>query len=163
MRLSGSALEGHVADVVELLERYGAVLGRDADPHVKASPSGARWFDVHADLPSIERDRRATVAMREVWLPVAVDTFERSDYGYELLDPDRDLRRAYHLHDIEWFIRRYEVVVHEHCERPIGVARCAHYAGYPVRDAFAAVELLVDAWLDPAEPDCDALMCLERA
>jgi len=160
MRLSGAALEDHVADVVELLDRHGWVLAQDSDPDVKASPSGARWYDVLVALPGSPQ-RRATVAMREVWLPVAEDGFERSDYRYELLDPGRNIRRAWHRHDSEWFARRFDVLVHEHCENPIGEAACDHYAGFPVRDAFAGVELLVDAWLDPDPPDCDALRCLE--
>jgi hypothetical protein len=161
VRLSGTALEDYVADVAELLERYGGTLEPDADPIINASPSGARWFDLRAILPDGWTPPRSVVTVREVWRPAAADAYERSDYEYELLDHVRGFRRAFHLHDRDWFVRRFEVVVHEHCERPIGSARCNHYAGLPVRDAFAGVELLVGAWIDPLERDCDALTCLD--
>jgi hypothetical protein len=58
------------------------------------------------------------------------------------------------------FVRRFDVVVHEHCEQPIGTVECAHYEGSPVRDAFAAVVALVDAWIaDP--PECSDVRCLD--
>jgi hypothetical protein len=85
--------------------------------------------------------------------------FERAAYAYELLDPERDLRRAFHLHDPEWFMARFLVLTHEHCEQPIGHARCAHLHGQPVRDAYRGIELLMAAWLD--EVDCTSLPCLE--
>jgi hypothetical protein len=76
-----------------------------------------------------------------------------------LLDHERDFRRAHHLHDRDVFVRRFNVVVHEHCERPIGNVQCAHYEGSPIRDAFAGVVALLDAWTaDP--PECADLRCL---
>ena len=160
MRLSGAELEGHVAAVVELLERYGWTLGEDSEPDLRASPSGARWYDLLIALSEYPRPR-PTVAVSEVWIPVADGAFERSDYRYELLDPERNVRRAWHRHDSEWFARRFDVLVHEHCEGPIREAACDHYAGFPVRDAFAGVELVMGAWVDPPDPDCDARTCLE--
>ncbi|HET7026101.1 MAG TPA: hypothetical protein VFI28_00260 [Candidatus Limnocylindrales bacterium] len=90
---------------------------------------------------------------------IGADTFERAEYVYELLDHERNIRRAFHPHDAEAFIRRFQVVVHEHCEHPIGSSVCDHYEGSPVRDAFAGVRLLVDAWAGET-PDCSALVCL---
>jgi hypothetical protein len=161
VRLSGSALEDHVADVVELLERYGALVDEDPQPFINASQGGARWFEVRAGLPDGRAPSRSVIGVREVWQPVAADACERREYEYELLDRDRDSRRAFHLHDRDVFARVFDVVVHEHCEQPIGTSSCDHYAGQPVRDAFAGVELLVGTWVDPDTPDCGALLCLE--
>jgi len=161
VRLSGSALEDYVADVVELLERYGALVDEDPQPFINASPSGARWFEVRAGLPDGRAPSRTAVWIREAWQPVAADAWERREYEYELLDRDRNSRRAFHLHDRDVFARVFDVVVHEHCEQPIGMSSCDHYAGQPVRDAFAGVDLLVGTWVDPGEPDCGALTCLD--
>ena len=60
---------------------------------------------------------------------------------------------------LQWFERRYLVVVHEHCERPLGDAACDHYEGSPIRDGYAGVMVLIDAWTD--EPGCFELRCLE--
>lgn len=159
MRFSGSALEGYLAGVTDLFDRYGAVAPVE-DAFVRASPSGARWFEIRADLPGVGAPS-STVRVYEVWRPVDGNRFERSDYEYELLDRVRGFRRAFHLHDRQAFVRRFDVVVHEHCESPIGAATCDHYAGFPVRDAFAGLELLIDAWVDPERPDCDEMACLE--
>ena len=161
MRLSGSALEDYLADVVELLERYGALVDEDPQPFINASPSGTRWFELRAGLPDGRVPSRSAIGVREAWQPVAADAFERREYEYELLDRDRDYRRAFHLHDRELFARFFDVVVHEHCEQPIGTSTCDHYAGQPVRDAFAGVEILIGTWVNPSELDCDALTCLD--
>lgn len=161
MRLSGSGLEDYVADVVELLERYGAAVGPDAQPYINATPSGARWFEIRAVLHDGRSPSRSAMELREVWRPLATDSYERREYEFELLDRDRDLRRAFHLHDRDVFARVFDVVVHEHCEQPIGSSSCDHYAGLPVRDAFAGVEILIDTWIKPDVPDCGALTCLD--
>jgi hypothetical protein len=163
VRLSGQALEGYVANTALLLERYGVVLELEPDEALELdeSETGRLSFSVRGFLPDGRRPPGAIVDVREIWRPTAVGPYERSDYAYELLDHERDFRRAFHLHDAEVFVRRHDVVVHEHCERPIGNAPCAHVSGFPVRDAFAGVERLLDAWLDPQIPDCDAFECLE--
>jgi hypothetical protein len=51
------------------------------------------------------------------------------------------------------------VVVHEHCEQPVGHAVCPHYEGSPIRDAYAGIVALMRVWTDPA-PDCSNLRCL---
>lgn len=163
MRLSGAALEDHVADVVELLERYGAVLDPSDDPWIRAAPSGMRWFALRALLPGADVGLPSTIDVREHWRPTRADAFERAEYAYELVDHEREVRRAFHLHDAEWFIDRHQVVVHEHCERPVGVAPCRHVEGRPLRDAFAGVVRLIEAWSDPELPDCTALPRLERS
>ena len=161
MQLQRGALEDHVASVAELLERYGVVLdlGPDDALELDETPSGTLTFELRGFLPDGRQPHHAVLEVREVWR-AAGDAFERSEYEYELLDHQRGYRRAFHLHDRDAFARRFDVVVHEHCEQPVGVARCEHHAGLPVRDPFAAVELLVGVWVDPLVPDCGALQCL---
>ena len=92
--------------------------------------------------------------------PAGPDVYARTRYEYELRDEARGYRRALHLHSPESFMRAYLVVVHEHCERPIGAKTCEHHEGSPVKDAFAGVGALIDAWTgDP--PDCRRLRCLD--
>ena len=81
-------------------------------------PSGTRSFRLRTLLPDGRQPPLAVVEVREIWRPTGPDdAFERSDYAYELLDHERNARLAFHLHDAERFIRRHDVVVHEHCER----------------------------------------------
>ena len=163
MDLSQRALADYLADVAELLERYGLVLdlGPADELHLGETPSGVLVFDLRGFLPDRAPPPRSTLAVREIWRPAARSRYERSEYEYELLDHERGYRRAFHLHDRELFTRRFDVVVHEHCERPVGDARCDHYAGLPVRNAFAGIERLLGEWVDPGPPDCDSLVCLE--
>lgn len=162
MRLSGVALEDHVAQVIALIERCGAVLERAEDTWIHELPNGVRRYALEASLPGVDAADASTLRVRERWHRVAHDLFERADYEYELRDRERGVRRALHLHDRDWFVDRHQVVVHEHCERPIGVAPCAHIEGSPVRDAFAGVMRLIEIWTNPELPDCAALPCLDR-
>jgi hypothetical protein len=68
---------------------------------------------------------------------------------------------VFQLHNREAFIRRFQVVVHEHCEPPIGMAPCAHIAGPLVPDAYRGVDTLIASWIDPDPPDCAAMTCLD--
>jgi hypothetical protein len=158
LRLTDQALGGYVADIAGLLDRYGVALD-GGHLTVEEAATGARTFDIRGFLPDGGQPPLATVEIRETWFRGG-DAFERTAYAYELVDRERDVRRAFHLHDPDWFERRFLVVVHEHCERPIGVVDCEHYEGTPVRDAFAGVLALIDAWTgDPA--DCSRLHCLD--
>jgi hypothetical protein len=161
VRLAGPALEDYVSRVADLLERFGAVLDPDEDPWLRATPDGARWFELEARIGG-DASSGAALVIRERWRPARPDEFERAEYEYELLDRERDVRRAFHLHDADWFVARYQVVVHEHCEHPIGAAPCPHVEGSPVRDAFAGVTRLMEVWTDPDTPDCRALRCLDQ-
>jgi PAS domain-containing protein len=164
VELDPAALEDYLADVAQLLERYGVVLdvAPDADIVLDETPTGALAFELRGFLPHGREPPRSVLGVRELWRPVSEGTYQRSEYEYELLDHDRGYRRAFHLHDRDLFVRRFQVVVHEHCEQPIGSPACGHYAGPPVRDAFAGVELLVGTWVDPDDPDCGALACLDE-
>ncbi len=158
MRLTDAGLDSYLASIAKVLDQYGLGLElADRDLTIEQTDDGARTFDLRAFLPE---PARAIVDIRETWLADGTGAFERVEYVYELLDRGRDFRRAFHLHFPDWFERRFLVVVHEHCERPIGEVECEHYEGVPIRDAFAGVLALMDIWAsDP--PDCSALRCLE--
>jgi hypothetical protein len=161
LRLTDQGLDTYLAGVANLLDRYGLELDlADGDLAIEQTDAGARTFDLRGVLPDADVPTKAVVEIRETWLADGTGAFERAEYAYELLDVGRNFRRAFHLHFPDWFERHFLVVVHEHCERPIGEVGCGHYEGAPIRDAFAGVTAVIDAWMsDP--PDCDALTCLE--
>jgi hypothetical protein len=101
----------------------------------------------------------AEIGVREEFRPVGPDLYERSRYEYELLDLARDYRRSFHLHFPEWFEREFLVVVHEHCERPVGRVDCEHYEGAPIKDAYAGISVLMEVWTGET-PECTDLRCL---
>lgn len=162
MQLSDKDVDDYASRLVALLERFGVVLTRpdlDEPVDVLEADDGSLSFELIGSLPDGREPALSTVELRERFQPIAGSRFERDRYAYELLDRERGFRRAFHLHDPEWFQRHNLVVVHEHCERPIGTALCAHYHGSPIRDGHAGVVALIDAWTDEP-PDCSALLCL---
>ena len=162
MRLSSEEHADYVVGLAELAERYGVVLdlATDAPIEVQVEPDRTVRFGIVGYLPDGRQPQLALIEISEKWRPGTRDEYERSAYRYELLDRGRGFRRAFHLHDEHEFVRRFGVVVHEHCESPIGHAPCPHHFGPPVRDGYRAIELLMAAWVaDP--PDCIAIPCLE--
>ena len=157
MRLTDDGLDKYLASVADLLDRYGLDVPDGALSIDQAAD--ARRLGVRAVLPGGTRTP-AVVELRETWVEDGAGAFARTEYVYELIDRERDFRRAFHLHDADWFERRFLVVVHEHCERPIGAAGCDHYEGTPIKDAFAGVLVVMDAWTADL-PDCSTLRCLE--
>lgn len=162
MQLNTEELADYLANLAELAERYGVVLDLATDDPVELQieVSGIRRFNLVGFLPDGRQPPQAVIHVAEKWRPVAGDDYERSAYRYELIDQARDFRRAFHWHDERDFVRRFGVVVHEHCESPIGHAPCPHIFGAPVHDGYRGVELLVAAWVDDP-PDCTTLPCLE--
>ena len=159
MRLLVTDVPAYVADLVALVERCGVeVLGAGPIEVVRTS-AGAIAFAIAGRLPGGGTALPSTVEVREAYEPVDADTLERAAYAFELIDRERGFRRAFHQHDPEWFARTHLVVVHEHCERPIGVAPCAHLEGTPIRDGFAGIMALLDGWI-MGPPDCSTLRCL---
>ncbi len=152
----------YLARVAAFLERCGVALrlSKDDDLELLEDDDGVLSFELLGDLPGRTRRATARVAIREEFRPVAPDLYERSRYEYELLDTARNFRRTFHLHFPEYFERRFLVVVHEHCERPIGHVDCDHFEGPPIRDAYAGANVLMDAWTGEP-PDCRSLRCLE--
>jgi hypothetical protein len=159
--LAIDALVDYVANVGDQMERFGINLDASGGQIRVRSGSGGLSYQLGGTLPDAPGAPSATLSVTERWRRVDDRLLERTEYAYELLDRRRRFRRAWHRHDQLWFADRYQVIVHEHCENPIGEAACDHYAGFPVRDAFAGVELLVGAWMDPDPPDCATLRCLE--
>ena len=163
MQLSIAALEDYLSGVAELLERYGVVLEleRTAPLVLEESPSGAMSFALRGFLPDGRIPPLSILEIRERWRRLGPDKVERWEYEFELVDHGRGFRRAFHLHHADAFMRRFHVVVHEHCEQPIGTAPCSHIVGSPVRDGYRGVELLLETWIGPHMPDCSAMTCLE--
>ncbi|MBA3779599.1 MAG: hypothetical protein H0X16_09950 [Chloroflexi bacterium] len=163
MRLTEQQLADYLADLAELLERHGVGLDllEDERLDLDAGPAGSRSFEIVGFLPDGRRPPLSTLTLREQWRATSDATFERAEYEYELLDHERGFRRAFHLHDADYFVRVFLVAVHEHCERPVGSAHCPHFAGEPIRDGYAAAMRLIELWMDPAVPNCNHLSCLE--
>jgi len=114
------------------------------------------------DLPGSGLPRSSELQFRERWTRTYPDQpWRLTEYAYELLDYERDARFALHLHDQAWFVDTYRVVVHEHCEHPIGSVTCKHYAGAPVANSFDAVDRLLEIWTRDILPDCSASVCLD--
>jgi hypothetical protein len=163
VEVSSPGVDDYAARLVELLERYGVVLAKPAlgeGVEILEADDGSLSFELIGSLPDGRQPARSSIEMRERFQPIAADRFERVGYEHELLDHERDFRRAFHLHDPEWFEHTYLVLVHEHCERPVKDVACAHYHGLPVRDGYAGVVSLFDAWTDEP-PVCSELRCLE--
>lgn len=122
----------------------------------------AASVSIAADLPGSGTPRSSELRFTERWTRAYLDQpWQLSQYAYELLDYERDTRVALHLHDAAWFIDTYRVVVHEHCERPIGHPTCRHYAGIPVSDSIDAVDRMLEIWTRDPPPDCGASVCLD--
>ena len=160
--MTGLQVDDYADGVAALLERFGVALispGAGAPVEVLVEDDGSLSFELVGSLPDARTPARSTVAVRELFRTIGQGQYERSDYEYELIDRERSFRRAFHLHDPEWFQRRFLVVVHEHCEQPLGEPACDHVQGDPIRDGFAGVVALMDAWTDDA--DCHGRRCLD--
>jgi len=163
LQLPDEAVDEYASRLVEVLERYGVVLQKPAPTEpieIVQADDGSLGFELIGSLPDGREPALSTLEVRERFRPVTADIFERDRYEYELIEHERDYRRAFHLHDPAWFEERYLVVVHEHCERPIATAPWDHYQAPPIRDGYAGVVALIDAWTGEP-PDCSLLLCLD--
>lgn len=165
MRLTRARLNGYLAGLAKKTWTIGADL-RSGEPALARDPrQGLIELALTAVLPSAGVLRPAELTIRERWA-LAGDTgdrWERVGYLYELDDHEMNRRRAYHWQDPEVFIRHFQVVVHEHCEEAMGMAACRHYAGFPVENGYAGIDLLLAAWTvaPGGSLGCDRLVCLE--
>lgn len=163
MRGDYDAIAEYLLLVAALMERYGIALRLPegtGELEILEDPAGDLSYELLGDLPGGANRSRSELIVRERFARVGPDRYARAGYAYEILDRERDYRRAFHLHDPGWFQQEFLVVVHEHCERPIGHVPCRHYEGSPIKDAFAGVEVLMGTWTGLA-PDCSRLTCLE--
>jgi hypothetical protein len=156
------ALLGYLADVIERAERYGAHVQPPNDaPEVEWDRAGE---DLLMDLdvrPQIDGGTRAQITLQERWRPIGQDRWELAEYGYELRDFHLDYRRALHQHDLDYFVRRFGVASHEHCEAVMGHETCGHYAGAQCYGALDGLERLYVVWTAGTKPDCLQMRCLE--
>ncbi len=163
MRLSSEECGDYLGRVARLLEQFGLILSKPAEREdlvLEKSKTGVLSYELCGELADPDGGVPAHIEIREEFTSIRPDVYERTRYEYELRDEARGYRRAFHLHFPDSFMRTYLVVVHEHCERPIGTVKCEHYEGSPVKDAFAGAQTLFDAWTgDP--PDCRSLRCLD--
>jgi hypothetical protein len=65
------------------------------------------------------------------------------------------------VHDRALARARLRTHVHEHCEEVLGDPSCAHYLGRELPDGYAAIDLLMAAWLEPGPLGCGSLTCLD--
>lgn len=155
MRASRRQLEAYLTDLAGHLWSLGADL---TEPELLEAGDDVVGFELAGELPGAGVPKPGVIILRERWRTVG-DELERIEYGYELIDHPRERRRAYHLHDVEAYRAAYDVLVHEHCEEPMGTIVCHHYYGEPVTDGYAAFRLLYLAWSDESM-GCDELRCL---
>lgn len=164
IRSGGAAFASYPVELVEMMERFGAVVSEADTVTVVTGPDGSRRIDITARLPWGPGVDPPTIRTREVWRPTGMpmdpDAFELTEYAYELLHRPLGYRRSLHLHHADAFLRAYGRPEHEHCEVPIGHAACAHVAGEPVRGGFDGFRRLLDVFIQGGPPDCRALRCL---
>ena len=162
VQLAARAVDDYASRIAELLERYGVVLTKPTlgqPVELLEADDGSLSFELLGALPDAREPAGSTLEVRERFRAIGGDRYERDGYEYELVDRQRSFRRAFHFHDPEWFKRHFLVLVHEHCEQPLGDPACDHYQALPLRDGYAGVTALIGAWT--AEPSCSELRCLE--
>ena len=156
-------LLAHFADLVDELERYAVTLAPPADSDdvaIEEEDDGTLVVLAQGRLPMPRRSDDVHLVLHERWRPVGGDLFTCAEYQYELRHHGLDYRRALHRHDEEYFVRKYGVATHEHCEATLGIEACGHYFGEPVADASDAFRRLYNLWLTDEKPDCRSLRCL---
>ncbi len=160
MRLSADRLDRYAVALATYLWSVGIDLDQDI-PRLREADDGRLEVVVGGDLPGSGGPGRSRIELAEQWAPRG-DVFEQVAYRYEVIDHFAHRRRAFHRHDDAAFVRAFGVLVHEHCEEPIGVTACEHVAGLPKRDGFEAMNDLLVAWSTPADIlICVDLPCLE--
>jgi hypothetical protein len=155
-------LLAYLADVIEVVERYGATVlpPNDGEEVQWARVGDDLVMDIEARLPASHRSADADLDLQERWSPRAPAQWILVEYGYDLRDRELGYRRALHRHDADQFVRAWDVATHEHCETTLGYAVCGHYAGEPAADAIDGFLRLYGEWLANAKPDCSELRCL---
>lgn len=158
MRAGRAQLTAYVVGLATYLVRIGSDLG--AHPSIAVYDDGVLAFDIETTLPGTGWPTPADIRLSESWRPEGTG-FERDEYEYELVDHQRNRRRAFHRHNAESFLRRTDSAIHEHCEELLGRPTCDHYVGLPIRDGYDAIERLLIAWTEPGKLGCADLDCLD--
>lgn len=120
-------------------------------------PSGLS-FSFAALLPGPPPPQAPEIRLGERWSRVERDRYLLVQYEYDFIERPLNRRRAFHRHDESWFLDRFAVTVHEHCEEVIGQAACSHYYGLPI-DPFEAIRRFTLLWAQ-AELGCGDLQCM---
>ncbi len=163
MIASEDALLTYFADLVEEIERFAVTVLRPNDSDeisLGRQGDGALVIDLECRPPVSYRSADVVMEIAERWRQTGDDRYERVDYKYEIRHDELKYRRAFHRHDVEHFLRAFDVATHEHCEANIGVVTCGHYFGEPVIDAEAGFMRLYELWLSDEKPECSTLRCL---
>jgi hypothetical protein len=152
-------LLAYLADVIEVVERFGAtVLPPNEGEEVQWAREGDDLvMDIGTRLPTPRGSQDVDLVLQERWSPRAPGQWIRVEYGYDLRDHELGYRRAFHRHDADHFVRAWDVATHEHCEATLGYPVCGHYAGEPAADAIDGFLRLYGIWLANTKPDCSKL------
>ena len=121
--------------------------------------TGALAFSVTGTCPEVSVGPVAEVRLDEVWQPIGVQLWERSEYAYDLVDRPMNRRRAWHMHAVRQSRAALGSPAHEHCEEVLGRPPCDHYLGMELRDIHEGIALIDGAWMEPGPLGCGALMC----
>ncbi len=129
------------------------------EPSLDLYPDGDVGFAIRGALPGSGVPKPAEIGLTEIWARQG-EHYERISYAYELIDHERDRRRAFHMHDRAAFLK-LGVVVHEHCEEQLGHAECRHFFGLPVATGHDGLERLLIAWTEAGPLGCADLRCMD--
>lgn len=152
----------YLADLVETAERFGATVlpPDDADDVAWEQDGDDLVLDLATRLPAHRRSGDVDLVLQERWSRGTRGEWVLVEYGYELRHRELDYRRALHRHDVEYFVRTYDVATHEHCEATLGHVVCGHYSGEPLSGAIDGFDRLYNVWLSNTKPDCSRHHCL---
>jgi hypothetical protein len=149
-------LRRYLGGLTVYLRNFGATV---PEPALDRYESGGVGFEFTAALPGSDQPRPAVVRVGEIWEPSG-DGYGRAEYLYDLIDYPMDRRRGFHSHDTAVFIRRFGVLVHEHCEEALGRPTCDHFYGIPIENGYEALDRLLSTWGQPGPLGCAALRCI---
>ena len=142
-----------VADVIETVERHGAVVQppNDVAEVALSEERGDLMFELALLLPTSLRSRDVNLTLNERWRRQAPDWYELVEYSYDLRDRELDYPRALH--------RQTSTTSSEgttsgriSIRGDPGSPVCGHYSGFPVNGAIeASVACMPSGWQGPSQ------------